>query len=199
VIPSDGSALDSEPLAPGDISGSPFDASPDGAFLLFRARAGKSNSILPLGGGTPRPWPGTPFMEIGGDFSPDGRLAAYVSDASGQLDVWLSPFPGPGAAARVSADGGVDPVWSRDGRELFYRNGARLLSAKVTVGAGGLRVETPRVLFEGGFVRDSSEGIRYYDAAADGRLLMLESAGDATVSVVLVRHWVEELARRIGS
>ena len=199
VIPSDGSALDSEPLAPGDISGSPFDASPDGAFLLFRARQGKSNSILPLGGGAPRPWPGTPFMEIGGDSSPDGRLAAYVSDASGKLDIWLSPFPGPGTATRVSADGGVDPVWSRDGRELFYRSGARLLSAKVAVGADGLRVETPRVLFEGGFVRDSSEGIRYYDAAADGRLLMLESVGDATVSVVLVRHWVEELARRIGS
>ena len=61
-------------------------------------------------------------------FSPDGRALAYVSDETGQLQVYVRPFPDAGRRTRISAEGGTEPVWSHRGDELFYRNGRQYLS-----------------------------------------------------------------------
>lgn len=197
-LPVDGSVLEPERVTADDPSGAPLACSPDGAFLIFGN--GSRNSLLPLGGGAARPWPGTPFKEVGADFSPDSRFVAYASDPSGRLELYVRPFPGPGAPVRVSADGGHDPQWSRDGRELFFRNGGAVLSARVLSTAPVFRADRPRALFEGGFFRDELDtGIRFYDVAPDGRFLMLETAGASSASVVLVQNWAAELARLLGS
>jgi hypothetical protein len=111
----------------------------------------------------------------------------------------VRPFPGPGAPVRVSPDGGHDPVWSRDGKELFYHNGPKLLSARVVSQAPDFRVEPPQVLFEGGFVYDDTDpGLRFFDVAPDGRFLMIEPTDTAkAASIIVVQHWDEELKRLV--
>ena len=116
-----------------------------------------------------------------------------MSDQTGTLEVWVRPFPGPGAPVRVSPDGGRNPVWSRDGRELFYENGPKVLSTPVVTQESDLRLGTPRMLFEGGFVPGSA---RSFDVGPDGRFLMIEANDTATsASIVVVQNWFEELKR----
>src|SRR5258706_2718859 len=71
--------------------------------------------------GKPELFLGTPAVEVSPVFSPDGRWLAYMSLESGGPEVYVRPFPGPGGKWQVSTGGGVMPVWSRNGRELFYR------------------------------------------------------------------------------
>ena len=121
---------------------------------------------------------------------------AYTSDQSGTAEVWVRPFPGPGAPVRVSPDGGRDAVWSRDGKELFYRNGLKILSARVVPDVT-FRVEAPRALFEGGFDPGSERG---YDVAPDGRFVMIENEPNdntTSASIVVVLNWSEALKQRV--
>ena len=70
-------------------------------------------------GSTPIPFLMSPFDESSPTFSPDGRFLAYVSDENGSNEVYVQSYPGPGSRWLISADGGDDPVWSPNGRELF--------------------------------------------------------------------------------
>src|SRR6202030_1842180 len=63
----------------------------------------------------------TPFNETAPRFSPDGRWLAYSSDESGRREIYVQPYPGPGGKRQISTEGGTEPVWNPDGRELFYR------------------------------------------------------------------------------
>jgi Tol biopolymer transport system component len=195
-IPADGSATDPERLTRNDIVQVPQDWSPDGAFVLFSERSVQTQDdlwLLHAADRKIRPWLQTPFEESEGRFSPDGHWLALVSDQTGRSEVWVRPFPGPGAPVRVSPDGGRNPLWSRDGRELFYENGPKVLSARVVSQVPDLRVETPRVLFEGGFVQG---GIRGFDVAPNGRFLMIEANDTAgSTSIVVVQNWFEDLKR----
>ncbi len=67
--------------------------------------------------------PRRPKGRRGVSVSPDGKLIAYVSDVTGRPEVWVRPYPGPGAPVRVSANGGAEPLWSRNGRELYFLEG----------------------------------------------------------------------------
>ena len=122
---------------------------------------------------------------------------AYDSDQSGALDIWVRPFPGPGAPVRVSSEGGNKRIWSRDGHEILFENGPKMMAARVLAVSPEFRLETPRLLFEGGFVRDETDpNLTYVDVAPDGRLVTVEAIehGD-TASVVVVQHWEQELNR----
>ena len=76
---------------------------------------------------------GTEFNEQGGQFSPDGQWLAFTSNRSGQDEVYVTSFPDPERSGfyQVSSDGGVEPVWSREGDEIFYRSGDRLMVADI--------------------------------------------------------------------
>jgi serine/threonine-protein kinase len=193
-IPADGSATEPERVLATQTPAVPRDWSPDGVFILFGEM--RHLHLLHLTDGKARRWLQTPFAESDGRFSPDGQWLAYRSDQSGSPEVWVRPFPGPGAPVRVSSDGGGDAVWSRDGKELFYRNGLKILSARV-VSDVAFRVEAPRTLFEGGFDPGSERG---YDVAPDGRFVMIENEpnGNTTsASIVVVLNWTEELRARM--
>jgi Tol biopolymer transport system component len=196
-IPADGSATEPEPLTTSENVRLPLAWSPDGAFVLFNEISGQTRAdlqLLQVSDKKTRPWLQTPFSENEGRFSPDGHWVAYASNQTGKFEVWVRPFPGPGAPVRVSSDGGRNPVWSGDGKELFYDNGSKVLSARVVSEVPDFRVETPRMLFEGGFVQGS---MRSFDVAPDGRFMMIEAnATTATsASIVVVHDWFDELKR----
>jgi serine/threonine-protein kinase len=128
-------------------------------------------------------------------FSPDGRWLAYVSEEAGQLNVFVRPFPGPGEKYPVSAAGGSEPVWSRDGRELFYRNGDRMMAVEVQ-SATTFSASRPRVLFTGNFMSDRNTPA--YDVNARGEFVMLNSNEDerAATQISVLADWFEVLRRQ---
>jgi len=129
-------------------------------------------------------------------FSPDGRWIAFTSNETGQTEVYVRPFPDVSLGKwRVSDDGGTEPIWSRDGSEIFYRSGSNhILSATVTMEAT-FRVVEKRVLFDGSAFRRGGMG-RSYDVAPDGtRFIMIQSGlpRDAPRELVLVHNLAGEL------
>ena len=142
---------------------------------------------------TTTPYVQTEFNEQAPSFSPDGRWIAYQSDATGRDEIYIGPFPASTHQWQVSAEGGVEPRWSTDGRELFYRNGRKLMAVDVQTGTEPI-LGKPIVLFE------TSEGIgNAFDVAPDGqRFVMIDATTDPLPSHLnLVLHWDEELKRLV--
>jgi Tol biopolymer transport system component len=171
---------------------------PDGAVLVYRLnQTGGSYGIRfdSLGDmSNPAPFVSSPSThELMASVSPDGRWLAHVSDETGAMEVYVRPFPGPGARYLVSAGGGSEPHWAPDGHRLFYRNGRQMLAARVTT-VPAFSVTGREVLFEGSYATSANH--RNYDVAPDGRgFLMLQP--DAAAAVVVVLNWVTELRARI--
>ena len=89
--------------------------------------------LFPMhGDGKPAPYLQSPFKEYNAQFSPDGRWMAYTSDESGRFEVYVQPFPGPGGKWQISTEGGDQPVWAHNGRELFYREENKMMAVEVT-------------------------------------------------------------------
>ena len=78
-----------------------------------------------------QPFLRTPFFEGAPQFSPDGRWVAYLSDESGREEIYVQPYPGPGGKSQISTDGGTEPVWNPNGRELFYRSGNKMMAVDI--------------------------------------------------------------------
>ena len=143
----------------------------------------------------------TTSTEWGGRLSPDEHAIAYISNESGRWEVYLQAFPQTGVRRQLSTEGGVEVVWGRDGRELFYRNGPRLMVVPVTT-SPVLSAGAPRVLFEGPYLLVSPGG-HGYDVAPDGqRFVMIvpgkdEAAASSTIHVRI--NWFDEIRRRTAS
>jgi eukaryotic-like serine/threonine-protein kinase len=178
----------------------PHGWSPDGRELLaleFPGTTPRRIVALPFGEeGEPRVVVASPaFSLLGASMSPDGRWLAYADGPTGRREIWVRRFAGGGPPVRVSADGGEEPLWARDGRALFFRQGNRMLS--VTVDPGDeFQFEAPVALFESNHLREALSPA--YDVAADGRFLMLEpaDANPAEARAVVVTNWLAELGRR---
>jgi len=196
----DGGGL--ERLATGDYSQTPNSWSPDGQLLSFietNPTTQRDIWVLRLSDRQAQPFLQTRFDEGGHRFSPDGRWLAYVSDESGRPELYVQPYPGPSGKRQISTEGGTEPVWNRNGRELFYRAGDKLMAVEITT-QPALSVGKPRVLFEGRYVPSPSSPANY-DVSPDGqRFLMVkpneqEQAAPTQINVVL--NWFEELKRRV--
>jgi hypothetical protein len=194
-----------EPLAASDQSKIPTSWSADGHFLLYNVvgpAADNDLGVLPMvGDRTPSVFLKTPFRELWGAFSSDGRWVAYQSNESGRQEIYVRPFVPPGATGTavgqwpVSTAGGIMPVWRRDSKELFYLNPAgAMMAAPITVTGSTLEPGAPVVLFRtrivGGGV-DAQQG-RQYDVAPDGRFLINTELDSATAPITLIQHWTPE-------
>jgi len=175
--------------------------SPDGKFIAFESGlVGKFEIwILPMfGDRKPYPYLQNAFNSRTPVFSPDGKWLAYSSNESGQFQIYVQRFPGPGERVQVSAAGGINPVWERDGRALFFLNGRTLMKAAVltepTLSAG-----KPRELFETGVNLTAVH--THYDVSPDGSKFVIVEGGDANASNPLhaVLNWDTELSKRIAS
>ena len=171
--------------------------SPDGKTLVFMQMTPETSLDLWMKSGDqqPRPWLVTRFRELLADFSRDGKYVAYTSDESGQYEIYVRPASGEGGKWQVSSEGGEEPLWSKDGRELFYRNGPKWMVAEVTT-EPQFKASTPHMLFEGPYL--NVPGVSY-DVAADGRFLMLEEnyKQPPTFQLQAILNWSEEVKRRV--
>ncbi len=186
----------------------PTSWSPAGNVLAIYTQHAETNrdlGVLPMDGDrTPVPFLETPFIERAGAFSPDGRWLAYVSDESGLDEVYVRPYPGPGQEYVISTSGGKEPVWSRDGRELFFRNADQVLVV-ATDTTEVFRATAPERLFDGAYQLDDSAGgiggVPNYDIAPDGqRFLMVkwdEPSGQDAPEITVVLNWHQELIERV--
>ncbi len=150
----------------------PISWSSDGRTLAFyevNPATGRDIWILPLEGDrTPRPFLATSFSERAPTISPNGRWLAYVSNESGQDEVLVQPYPDGGGKTTISTSGGAEPVWSADGRELFYRQADQMWAVTVEFEPRFIAGK-PQLLFdEPGFML-GPVGNANYDVSPDGR------------------------------
>ena len=108
-----------------------------------------------------------------------------------EYQVYVTAYPGPGPTVAVSTKGGLSPIWSADGRELFFRLGSKVLAARMS-NAQPLGFDAPRELFDGPYTLDLM-GHQREDVAADGRFLMVENSDD--FPIIIVQNWALELGR----
>ena len=158
-----------EVLLESDENKNIFDWSPDGRFILYASQNPKTGNdlwALPLDGDRkPFVVVQTEFEEFDGHFSPDGRWIAYRSSETGRSEIYVRPFPGSGRSWQVSANGGIEPAWRRDGREIFYRGldgGVVAVSIVSQTQPAAVTAGTPVVLFRApGSVVPSPDGQRF--------------------------------------
>jgi Tol biopolymer transport system component len=170
---------------------------PDDQTVIYRAGSMQSADIWyrRLTGDTAtKAFAKTPFGERAPSLSPDGRWLAYELDEMGSQEVIVRPFPGPGAQSPVSVGGGLTPVWSRDGRNIFYTFGSQLFEATV-VTSPTFAVTSRRQLFEGPYFL--SPGHASYDVSPDGlSLVMLRPVQGNGEQIVVIHNWKAELQAR---
>ena len=176
------------------------DWTPDGRALLVStsdASGGQGDVFLlrvESGDRQPVPLLHTRFNERGARVSPDGRWMAYYSNESGRDEVYVRSFPSLNGKWQVSVGGGSEPVWSRDGKELFYR-AATLVAVGVTT-SPPFSFGPPRPLFPDRFVLSLSRNHTGFDVSRDGkRFLMVKAAEPVSVSMpaslVIVQNWLD--------
>lgn len=175
---------------------------PDGKMLAFQETGldtGWDIWLLPLEGDrTPAIFLQTAANEGLPAFSPDGRFLACVSDETGLNEVYVQSYPGPGGKWQLSTEGGTEPVWAADGRELFYREGDRMMAVEITT-EPAFSAAKPSLVFQGAYERGAIYS-RDYDVTPDGRrFLMLRSSEPeaAATEIQFVTNWFEELKRRV--
>ena len=176
--------------------------SPDGQLLAFvevNPTTGYDIWVLRLSDRKAQPFLRTPFNETAPRFSPDGHWLAYISDESGRYEIYVQPYPGPGGKWQISTEGGTEPVWNRNGRELFYRSGDKMMAVDIAT-QPAFTAGKPRMLFEGPYV-PTPVTIPNYDVSPDGqRFLMLkpsEQAQAAPTQINVVLNWFEELKQKV--
>ena len=145
-----------------------------------------------------QPFLKTPANEGGPVFSPDGHWLAYSSDESGPIEVYVQPYPGPGGKWQVSTNGGTEPVWNPSGKEMFYREGNKMMSVEVST-QPSFSAGKPKMLFEGPNLPTPGT-IANYDVSSDGQRFLMLKANEqesAPAQIHVVMNWFEELKRKV--
>ena len=137
------------------------------------------------------------FLQRSGQFSPDGRWVAYISQQTGRSEVYVTSFPGGESRSQVSANGGRQPRWSPDGKEIYFVAGDDQLLAATVDGRGPrFEVKDVRPLFRVNMYTGPRVGMYGYDVSLDGKRFLINDAGEASVPrVALVTNWTAELAK----
>lgn len=185
--------------------------SPDGSQLVTRtfSASGRSALYLVSAGAQrgqrllvdmPQGFAGAPVI------SPDGRCLAYNSDETGTYQVYVLPLAGGGARKQISTDGGTEPLWSRDGRRLFYRADGKIWSATLDLARAGSRtagvavsivrrelVLAPSYRLQADLVQ------RSYDLSPDGKHFLMLRESDEPLRIVVVVNWTSEFRESLAA
>ncbi len=170
---------------------------PDGRAVIYREDTPRNNRdvfLLPLTGERiPVPLLATPSDELMPRVSPNGKWLAYVSDESGQYEVYVRPLAAAAGRIPVSNGGGIAPLWSPDGKTIYYGNGTKMVAASVAT-TPSLAVTGRRVLFDAPF--DADPFHPNYDVAHDGKGFVMLTSADDDRQLVVVQNWAHELQAR---
>jgi serine/threonine-protein kinase len=181
----------------------PYGISRDGTQILLGEVSANGFDLVLIPFQAPRrslPVLHTTFNERNAEAAPDGRWIAYESNESGREEVYVRPFPNvEGGRWQVSIGGGRTPLWSRDGRELFYLSPANLLMGVLVEPGPSWRNSTPVQVLKTQYFETGVGSARTFDISPDGRrFLMIKPGGDdAPKSIVVVQNWHEELKQRV--
>jgi serine/threonine-protein kinase len=190
-----------EELASSDYHLQPQSFTPDGKSLVYQegSRPDTGFDIWKIsleGDRKPQPLIRTRFNEFHPAVSPDGHWLAYVTDEFGRSNVYVRTLVEEGQPLQVSTNGGIGPLWSPDGRQLYYRSpDGNSMMAVSFQGRPSFQIGKERTLFTGSFREDVMWG-RNYDIAPDGRrFLMIQDKKPEPRQIVVVVNWFEELKR----
>jgi eukaryotic-like serine/threonine-protein kinase len=139
-----------------------------------------------------KPVVATTANERSPSLSPDGEWMAYVSDESGADEIYVRATEKPDTARRISAAGGTEPVWSRDGREIFYRQADRMMVVPAVPGPS-LSLGSPQRLFERPFVLDPGGNLPNYDLSPDGRRFVMLQSTEHPSELRVVLNWLTDV------
>ena len=183
----------------------PHDWSSDGRYILYRdvdQNGGYDLWALPtFGERKPIPVATTTFEERDGQFSPNGQWVVYRSNESGRFEVYVQPFPGPGRKVQISANGGTQPRWRHDGKEIFYISpDSKLMAVPIATSPDGktIKPQTPVALFPvaiaGGWTPGTNN--QQYAVSRDGQRFLVNVATDETsIPITLVLNWNPEIKK----
>jgi serine/threonine-protein kinase len=177
----------------------PTSWSPDGKLLAYTALHPATQADIWLftmdREASTEPFLATEAIEEGAEFSPDGRWLSYCTDETGRFEVYVQPVSGTGRRLQISTEGGTEPGWARDGREIYYRQAEKMMAVSIDSGPE-LVVGKPEVLFE-----IKSVGLapyRRYGITPDGRFVMIEPLhGSTSNRIHVVLKWFDELKRLV--
>jgi len=183
----------------------PTDVAPDGTVVFMERSATTGYDVMAValdGAHQVRPLVQTPFDERNGIVSPNGRWLAYESNDSGSFEIYVRPYPEVARApSQVSTSGGTQPLWARNGRELFYFAPDGALMRVAVADGPAWSAGAPTMVLEGRYVvRPVGNVFRNYDIAPDGQrfLMMKAAAGEGGApQIVVVQHFDEELKRLV--
>ncbi len=180
------------------------DWSPDGKSLLIEnADVERRSDILIINAAdrTAKPLIASPFSEAAARISPDGKWLAYASDDSGRMEVYVRSYPSLEGKVQVSTVGGGQPIWSRDGRAVYFRTETTFARAAVTPNGQSMQVESPVTLFADSFLRPQAINHTTYEVLPNGNVLVFEPTGDAAArvaaEVIGVFNWFEEVRTKV--
>jgi Tol biopolymer transport system component len=142
-----------------------------------------------------KPFAQTPAYEGGGRLSSDGKWLVYVSNESGRNQVYVRSFPDGDRRLQVSTDGGTQPAVSANGREIFYRNGDRMMAVESKTTAAGIELGQPKLLFERPYSYGAGITISNYDVTADGERFLMVKDEDNVGRLRVVLNWRPDAAR----
>ena len=200
-VAADGTTLNPELLSSSPRNGYPTSWSADGQELIFLEAIPDGASLMSVpieGQQEPRLLVQTQYAFRPGQhgasaaLSPYGRWLAYVSGVTCGPEIWVGPYPGPGAPLRISPGGGLEVVWGPEGRELFYLEGDKMMAVKIET-QPRFRFQPPELLFEGDYYHANPS----YDIGPDGRFLMIKLTEEPRGQINIVLNWFEELKRLV--
>jgi serine/threonine protein kinase len=196
LIPADGSR-EADELITSNNSIYPASWTPDGMSLAFyeiNPTMQRDIWIFSMKDRTAKPIIATQYNERVPMFSPDGRFIAYVSNDTGRDEIFIQPYPTTGVKWQISDGGGTEPMWAPNGKELYYRQGNKMMAVKLEFGSS-LKWERARMLFEGNFASHVNYS-RYHIHPKGDRFLMVRQGETAVVREIhVVFNWFEELKR----
>ena len=201
--PTDGNG-DEQRLTVGENSQTPGSMSPDGKWLIFREQGEKSGAGQLFAIRLDREFPATPQLvasngAMNGQLSPDGKWLAYSEPVSNRFEVFVQPFPGPGPRTQISTTGGLEALWARNGRELFYQAEDRLMAVAILT-EPDFSAGEPHLIAQGRF-RPGPNVKTAYDVSADGRFLRVQQVTPERPlnRFDLTLNWIAEVKSAAGA
>jgi len=160
-------------------------------FLTYADRDTSNIAVIPTSGGTAVEIVRSPFAKTDPTLSPDGRFLAYTAADTGSLELYVTRYPSGEGKWQVSRGRAFRPVWSRDGRSLYFASGSRVLSASFAA-SPAVQIGEPSIVFDATPLDINLNDWHNFDVSHDGTVIAIRDLPPTKRQVVLVQNWLAE-------